>query len=63
MTKKEMQKIIDHTTLELIGEQRTIHEYLGKYVPGGANWAYWAGWTIEGELVVTRFGIVMGGQI
>lgn len=59
LTKKQIEKIIDHTPTELKGKQVTLFETFGSYSRPGWNWGYRAGWTADGILVVTRFGEVM----
>jgi len=58
LTKKQIKLIIERTKKELINTSQSICEMLGYYQPNGANWSYQAGWTYEGELVVTVFGQV-----
>lgn len=59
LTKKQIDMIIAHTPKELKGIQLGIQTTLGYFMPASANWCYVAGWTYDGELVVTRFGEVM----
>lgn len=59
LTKKQLDIIREHTPEELRGQQARIVDRLGMYWKSGANWAYIAGWTADGVLVVTRFGEVM----
>ena len=58
LAKKQIDLIIAHTPENLKGKQLHIDEYLGSYTKYGANWAYHAGWTRDGVLVVTVFGEV-----
>jgi len=58
MTKKEVNAIIENTKKELKGKQMPICRTLGYFQKAGANWRYIAGWTCEGDLVVTVFGKV-----
>lgn len=59
LTKKQIDLIINSTKKELKGKNTNIYVTLGYYTPCGANWSYIAGWTMYGELVVTRFGEVL----
>ena len=59
MTKKQIDLIREHTNPDLKGKHLTISTRLGYFQPREANWAYVAGWTHDGHLVVTRFGEVM----
>lgn len=58
LTKKQIGKIIKNTREDLRGEFVLIVEELGYFSPACANWAYHAGWTAAGDLVVTVFGKV-----
>lgn len=58
LTLKQIKRIIEHTPEHLKGKFVSIHTVLGIFVPAGANWGYRAGWTADGELVVTVFGQV-----
>lgn len=60
LTKKQINLIVEQTRPELIGTHQHIHTWLGSYMPSNANWGYHAGWTKDGDLVVTVFGEVMG---
>ena len=60
LTKKQIKRICMMTKKELIGTQPSIKMVLGYFQPSGANWSYVAGWTYEGDLVVTQFGSVKG---
>lgn len=59
LTKKQIDLIRSHTPADLKGKQMTISQTLGYFQPCEANWAYLAGWTHDGNLIVTRFGEVM----
>lgn len=59
LTKKQIDMIREHTPKELKGTQVNISSTLGIFQPFEANWAWVAGWTYDGILVVTRFGEVM----
>ena len=59
LTKKQIDLIRKNTPDALKGTQTTIRDFLGSFTPSGANWSYYAGWTRDGILVVTRFGEVM----
>ena len=58
LTKKQIDSIIESTKKELKGTQAGIYKQLGYFMPNDANWAYYAGWTNGGDLVVTVFGEV-----
>ena len=58
LTKKQIDLIIKNTKKELKHKQISIDELLGIYTKAGANWSYKAGFTIDGDLVVTVFGEV-----
>ena len=58
LTKKQINLIIENTKKELKGTQKSITKILGYFQKSGANWAYNAGWTNDGDLVVTVFGQV-----
>jgi len=58
MTKQEINKIIEMTKPNLKGKQVTIYIALGYFQKSGANWYYCAGWTNDGDLVVTVHGQV-----
>ena len=60
LTKKQIDLIREKTDRDMVGKQRVIATELGYYMPSNANWAYRAGWTRDGQLVVTVFGEVMG---
>lgn len=59
LTKKQIDIIIANTKNTLKGKQASIDIYLGFYQKNGANWSYKAGYTSNGDLVVTRFGEVL----
>ena len=59
LTKKQIEIIRENTKKELKGTQKSICRTLGYFQPTNANWSWVAGWTYEGDLVVTRFGEVM----
>lgn len=59
LTKKQIEIIREQTKKELKGKQKSICIILGWHTPSQANWSYLAGWTYDGDLVVTRFGEVM----
>ena len=59
LTKKQLDIIREHTPVELKGTFVKIEDRLGAFQKSGANWAYIAGWTADGVLVVTAFGEVM----
>ena len=66
LTKKQLQKIIDHTPEKLKGlalGSTALAEELGTFQPCDANWSYHAGWLSTGELVVLRYGTVMFEKI
>ena len=58
LSKKQINEIIKQTKKELKGTQQSIATQLGYFRPAAANWAYLAGWTYSGDLVVTVFGEV-----
>ena len=58
LTRKQINKIIEHTPEELKGTFPTVVEELGIYTKADANWSYHAGWTRAGDLVVTVYGEV-----
>ena len=58
LTRKQINAIIAHTPAELKGTFVKIEDRLGMFWKSGANWAYIAGWTAGGVLVVTAFGEV-----
>lgn len=58
LTKKQIDIIIKKTKKSLKGKQFSIMTTLGYFMPYGANWSYHAGWTYDGDLVVTVFGQV-----
>lgn len=58
LTLRQIKRIIEHTPEHLKGKFVSIHIELGSFVPSGCNWGYRAGWTADGELVVTVFGKV-----
>lgn len=59
LTRKQIEIIREQTKKELKGTYQSICTTLGRYTPSQANWSYLAGWTYDGDLVVTRFGKVM----
>ena len=59
LTKKQIELIRENTPEELKGYYVSIKTTLGYFQPSGANWRWVAGWTYEGQLVVTRFGEIM----
>jgi hypothetical protein len=59
LTKKQIDAIREHTPPELKGTHQSIYADLGSYWKAGANWSYRAGWTRDGNLVVTVFGEVI----
>ena len=59
LTRKQIEIIREQTKKELKGTHQSIYTTLGWYTPSQANWSYLAGWTYNGDLVVTRFGEVM----
>ena len=63
LTRKQTNLIIENTPEQLIGTQAHIHSVLGAYSKSDANWSYVAGWTADGDLVVTRFGEVVGWRV
>lgn len=56
LTKKQIDIIISKTKKSLKGYHASLATTLGYFHPVGANWSYHAGWTYEGDLVVTVFG-------
>lgn len=58
LTKKQIDLIIKNTKKELKGTSASIAQTLGYFQKAGANWSYVAGWTYNGDLVVTVFGTV-----
>ena len=58
LTKKQIDIIIQSTKPELKGQYATIHTVLGYFRRSGCNWCYRAGYTANGDLVVTVFGTV-----
>lgn len=58
LTKKQIELIIKNTKKELKGKYASIAQTLGYFQKTGANWSYVAGWTYDGDLVVTVFGQV-----
>lgn len=58
LTKAQIEEIKKHTRPALKGQQVSIWDDLGYYRKANANWSYRAGWTRDGELVVTVFGEV-----
>lgn len=58
LTRKQIEMIIKNTKPELKGTQPLIVETLGYFQKAETNWSYRAGWTSEGDLVVTVFGEV-----
>lgn len=66
LTLKQIREIINHTKKELKATQQSLAQELGYYQSVGANWSYIAGWTYDGDLVVTVFGQVQwtgGGRL
>lgn len=63
LTKSQINQIIARTPKGLDGKQPTIVDSLGYFRKSGANWAYRAGWTDDGNLVVTVFGAVVTERI
>jgi hypothetical protein len=59
LTRKQIEIIREQTKKELKGTHQSICTTLGWYTPSQANWSYLAGWTYDGNLVVTRFGEVV----
>ncbi len=59
LTKKQIDIIVAKTKKKLKGRSVSIATTLGYFRPSCANWAYHAGWTYDGDLVVTCFGKVM----
>ena len=59
LTKKQIETIRANTREELKGYHQALRQTLGYFTPYGANWSFCAGWTYEGDLVVTRFGEVI----
>lgn len=59
LTKAQMELIVEHTKKELKGTHQNIATDFGYFQPSGANWCYKAGWTYDGDLVVTCFGEVV----
>lgn len=59
LTKKQIEAIRENTRKKLKGTHQNIATDFGYFTPYGANWSYCAGWTYGGDLVVTRFGIVI----
>ena len=59
LARKQIDLIRAHTPAELKGKHVSIAQMLGYFQPTEANWSYIAGWTHDGQLVVTRFGEVM----
>lgn len=59
LTKKQIDVIIENTKKELKGTSKSIYTELGYFRRCDANWSYVAGWTYNGDLVVTRFGEVL----
>lgn len=59
LTKKQINAIIKNTKKELKGYHASIAEDLGYFRPSSANYIYIAGWTYDGDLVVTRFGEIL----
>lgn len=59
LTKKQINIIRENTDPTLKGQHKSIWTTLGYFTPAGANWSYIAGYTVDHELVVTRFGEVM----
>lgn len=58
LTKKQIEIIIEQTRKDIKGKSASLYKTLGYYMPSNANWSYQAGWTYEGDLVVTQFGII-----
>ena len=62
LTRAQIDLIRKHTPPALKGRTDRdvqINETLGIYTRPDWNWAYQAGWTRDGVLLVTRFGEVM----
>lgn len=59
LTRKQIEIIRSHTPDYMRGKQVKIDDVLGTFQKSDANWSYIAGWTYDGELVVTVFGEVM----
>ena len=59
LTRKQINLIVAQIPEELRGTQAHITTAFGAYSPSNANWSYVAGWTNNGDLVVTRFGEVV----
>lgn len=59
LTKKQIEIIRNNTPEELKGTQTTLDEELGTFQKAGANWSYHAGWTYDGQLVVTVYGEII----
>ena len=59
LTKKQIEIIRKNTPAELVGTYQTIVSELGYFQKYDANWAYHAGFTKTGVLVVTVYGKVI----
>lgn len=59
LSKKQIDLIRKNTKKDLKGYHASIAEVLGYFQRAGANWSYIAGWTYDGDLVVTRFGEIL----
>lgn len=59
LTYKQIKMIIENTRKDLKGTHQSIYQELGYYMPSGANWSYIAGWTYDGNLVVSQFGQIL----
>lgn len=60
MSMSTIREIMAHTKKDLIGKPAHLMETIGHYTPSGANWSYLVGYTADNDLVVTRYGYVMG---
>ena len=58
LSKRQIDAIIRRTPESLKGTFHGFEEILGYYSKADTNWAYIAGWTKDGDLVVTVFGQV-----
>lgn len=59
LTKKQIEIIRKNTKPELKGTHQSLKETLGYFQKCGTNWSYIAGYTYDGDLVVTQFGEVI----
>lgn len=55
LTRAQIELIREHTPKELKGQFLRIETTLGHFQKAGANWTYKAGWTADGQLIVTAF--------